>query len=140
MVELRKILISSNLLERPRIFITSGVFVMLSRKLKTFFFFKSFKLLIKVLKINHGSCLGYLGGDDAPEVGIRTLQNTGIKFFIMSTEFVENISDWRYDYADHKNEFDFFMRLVKWPKIAVKKCQNLNFKVGFQRQKSSESF
>ena len=40
----------------------------------------------------------------------------------------------------HKNAFDFFMRLVKWPKIAVKKCQNLIFKVNFQRQKSPESF
>ena len=39
-----------------------------------------------------------------------------------------------------KNGFDFFMRLVKWPKIAVKKCQNLIFKVNFQRQKSPESF
>ena len=62
------------------------------------------------------------------------------KFFIMSTEFDKNISDWRYDCTDHKNGFDFFMRLVKWPKIAVKKCQNLIFKVNFQRQKSSESF
>ena len=58
----------------------------------------------------------------------------------MSTEFDKNISDWRYDCTDHKNGFDFFMRLVKWPKIAVKKCQNLIFKVNFQRQKSSESF
>ena len=62
------------------------------------------------------------------------------KFFIMSTEFDKNISDWKYDCTDHKNRFDFFMRLVKWPKIAVKKCQNLIFKVNFQRQKSFESF
>ena len=41
--------------------------------------------------------------------------------------------------TDHKNAFDFFMRLVKWPKIAIKKSQNLIFKVNFQRQKSSES-
>ena len=34
----------------------------------------------------------------------------------------------------------FFMRLVKWPKITIKKCQNLIFKVGFQCQKSSQSF
>ena len=47
--------------------------------------------------------------------------------------------DWRYDCTDYKNGFDFFMRLVKWPKIAVKKCQNLIFKVNFQRQNSSES-
>ena len=57
-----------------------------------------------------------------------------------NTEFDINISDWRYDCTDHKNGFDFFMRLVKWPKIAVKKCQNLIFKVNFQRQKISESF
>ena len=62
------------------------------------------------------------------------------KFFIMSMEFDKNISDWRYDCTVQKNGFDFFMRLVKWPKIAVKKCQNLIFKVNFQRQKSPESF
>ena len=38
----------------------------------------------------------------------------------MSTEFDKNISDWKYDCTDHKNGFDFFMRLVKWPKIAIK--------------------
>ena len=32
------------------------------------------------------------------------------------------------------------MRLIKWPKIAIKKCQNLFFKVNFQHQKSSETF
>ena len=47
------------------------------------------------------------------------------KFFIMSTEFDKNISDWSYDCTDHKNDIDFFMRLVKWPKIAVKKSQIL---------------
>ena len=61
------------------------------------------------------------------------------KFFIMSTEFDKNISDWRYDCTDWKNRFDCFMRLVKWPKIAVKKWQNLIYKVNFQRKKSSES-
>ena len=61
-------------------------------------------------------------------------------FFIMSTEFDKNISEWRYDCTDQKNGFDFFMRLVKWPKIAVKKCQNLIFKVNFQCQKPSETF
>ena len=35
------------------------------------------------------------------------------KFFIMSTEFDKNISDWRYDCTDYKNGFDFFMRIVK---------------------------
>ena len=58
----------------------------------------------------------------------------------MSTEFDENISDWGYDCTDHKNGFDFFMRLVKGQKIAVKKCQNLNIKANFQRQKSFECF
>ena len=66
--------------------------------------------------------------------------NSSCKFFITSTEFDKNISDWRYDCTDHKNGFDFFMRIVKWPKIAVKKCQNLIFKVNFQRQKSFQSF
>ena len=51
------------------------------------------------------------------------------KFFIMSTELDKNISDRSNDYTDHKNGIAFFMRLVKWPKIAVKKCQNLIFKV-----------
>ena len=41
----------------------------------------------------------------------------------MSTEFDKNISDLWYDCNNHKNAFDFFMRLVKWPKIAVKKSQ-----------------
>ena len=38
-------------------------------------------------------------------------------FFNMSTEFDKNISDCSYDYTDHKNDINFFMRLVKWPKI-----------------------
>ena len=59
----------------------------------------------------------------------------------MSMEFdKKNISDRSYDSTDHKNGIDFFLRLVKWPKIDVKKCQNLIFKVHFQRQKSFESF
>ena len=45
------------------------------------------------------------------------------KFFIMSTEFDKNISDRRYDCTDHKNGNDFFMSLVKRPKIAFKKSQ-----------------
>ena len=45
------------------------------------------------------------------------------KFFIMSTEFDTNISEWRYECTDYKNDFDVFFRLVKWPKIAVKKSQ-----------------
>ena len=31
--------------------------------------------------------------------------------------------------------FEFFMRLVKWPKIAIKKCQNLILKLNFHHQK-----
>ena len=62
------------------------------------------------------------------------------KFFIISTEFDKNISDWSYDCTGHKNGIDFLMRLVKWPKIDLKKCQNLIFKVDFQRQKFSKSF
>ena len=57
------------------------------------------------------------------------------KFFIMSTEFDKNISDWSHDCTDHKNGIDFFMRLVKWPKIDIKKCQNLIFKVNFLMSK-----
>ena len=45
------------------------------------------------------------------------------KFFIMSTEFDKNISDLSHDCTDHKNGNDFFMSLVKWQKIAVKKSQ-----------------
>ena len=37
---------------------------------------------------------------------------TACKFFIMSTEFDKNITDWSYDCTDHKNGIDFFMRLV----------------------------
>ena len=43
------------------------------------------------------------------------------KFFIMSMEFDKNISDWWHDCTDYKNDLDFFLRLVKWPKKAVKK-------------------
>ena len=39
----------------------------------------------------------------------------------MSKEFDKNISDRRHDYTDYKNNLNFFLRLVKWPKIAVKK-------------------
>ena len=62
------------------------------------------------------------------------------KFFIMSTEFDKNISDRSHDCTDHKNGIDIFMGLVKWPKIDVKKCQNLIFKVDFQHKKSFKSF
>ena len=61
--------------------------------------------------------------------------NPPCKFFIMSTEFDKNISDWSYDYPDHKNGIDFFMRHVKWPKIKdVKMCQNLIFNIDFNVQ------
>ena len=45
------------------------------------------------------------------------------KFFIMWAEFDKNISDWSHDCTDLKNGIDFFLRLIKWPKIAVKKKQ-----------------
>ena len=37
-----------------------------------------------------------------------------------------------YDCTDYKNNFDFFLTLVKWPKIAVKKSQKL--KIDFENQ------
>ena len=40
----------------------------------------------------------------------------------MKTEFDKNISDRRHDCTDYKNDLDFFLRLLKWPKIAVKKA------------------
>ena len=48
----------------------------------------------------------------------------------MSTEFYKNISNWRYDCTDNKNDLDFFLRLVKWPKIAVKKKPNFSEVLG----------
>ena len=42
----------------------------------------------------------------------------------MSMEFDKNISDCRHYFTDYKNDLDFFLRLVKWPKIAVKKKPN----------------
>ena len=56
---------------------------------------------------------------------IMILSSINSKFFIMSTEFYKNISDWSLDPTDHKNGNDFFMGLIKWPKIAVKKSQTL---------------
>ena len=52
---------------------------------------------------------------------ILSTKVTQSKFFIMSMEFDKNISDRRHDCTDYKNELDF-LRLVKWPKIAVKKA------------------
>ena len=34
------------------------------------------------------------------------------RFFIMSTEFDKNISDWSHDCNDHKNGNDFFMSQI----------------------------
>ena len=65
-----KIFISSNLKRRQGIF---KEFFTLGRKIRIFFFFKSAKLFgpfiiaYIVSKINQGSCLGCLGGDDAPD-------------------------------------------------------------------------
>ena len=59
-----------------------------------------------------------LRGIDNCSGGTRDLD----KFFIMSTEFDKNISDWSHYCTGHKNGNDFFMSLVKWPKIAVKKA------------------
>ena len=73
-----------------------------------------------------------LTAQNSPELSIRFIDSciqwfvvsgTTTKFFIMSTEFDKNISDWRHDCTDYKNDLDFFLRLVKWPKIAVKKSQ-----------------
>ena len=46
----------------------------------------------------------------------------------MSTEFDKNISDRSHDCTDQKNGIGFFMRLVKWPKITVKKAKFLGKK------------
>ena len=43
----------------------------------------------------------------------------------MSIEFDKNISDSSHDCTDHRNDIGFFMRLAKWPKIAVKKSQKI---------------
>ena len=56
-------------------------------------------------------------------IGMQTYYLDLGKFFIMSTEFNKNISDWRHYCTDYKNDLDFFLRLAKWPKIAVKKSQ-----------------
>ena len=64
-----EIFISSNLKKRQVIF---HEFFMTSRKIMIFFFFKfakPFIIVYVVSKINQGSCLGCLWGDDAPEIG-----------------------------------------------------------------------
>ena len=77
-----------------------------------------------------------------PQMRDSPNDNRGGMFFTMSIGFDKNISNCSPDCADRKNTIDFFfMKLfLKWSKIAVKKCQNLIFKVNFHRQKSSESF
>ena len=102
-------------------------------------------LRVRYFAVDTGHGLGKSLGDCRPALPkgwkyqmVKTQTERHVsKFFIMSMEFDKNISDWRYDCTDHNNKFDFFMRLVKWPKIAVKKCQNLIFKVNFQCQESS---
>ena len=49
------------------------------------------------------------------------LEAASSKFFIISTEFNKNIIERSHGCQHHKNEIDFFMRLDKWPKIAVNK-------------------
>ena len=44
-----------------------------------------------------------------------------VNFSSCQRNLIKNISDWRYDCTDYKYGFDFFLRLVKWPKISVKK-------------------
>ena len=70
----------------------------------------------------------------------RIVPSSNVSFSSCQRNLIKNISDWSYDCTDHKSGIDFFMRLVKWPKIDVKKCQNLIFKVDFQHQKSFKSF
>ena len=44
------------------------------------------------------------------------LSNPRSKFFIMSTEFDKNISDWGYDSTDHKNVIDLSWDLLNGQK------------------------
>ena len=63
--------ISSNLQRRPSIF---KEFFMLGRIIKIFFFFQICQAeFIIVSKNNQGSCLGCLGGNDAPEIHIASV-------------------------------------------------------------------
>ena len=71
-----------------------------------------------------------------PQMRDSPNDNRGGKFFTMSIDFDKNISNCSPDCADCKNTIDFFfIKLVLiWSKIAVKKCQNLIFKVNFYCQ------
>ena len=51
-----------------------------------------------------------------------------LNFSPISQKIFQNLLDWGQDFTDHKNCIDFFLiRLVKWPKVTVKKWQNLTF-------------
>ena len=63
--------------------------------------------IYKLLKISHRA-----RGGISPFFS-STRWSACCKFFIMSTEFDKNISDWRHDYTDYKNDFDVFFRLVQ---------------------------
>ena len=78
------------------------------------------KVAHSVLAYSHyksGFTIKVLGATSA--AGVFMFMSEG-KFFIKS---MKNISDGRYYCTDYKNYLDFFLRLVKWPKIAVKKSQ-----------------
>ena len=47
--------------------------------------------------------------------------NLVVTFSSFQRNLIKKISDWMYDCTDYKNDFDFFITLVKWWKIAVKK-------------------
>ena len=51
-------------------------------------------------------------------------QNTNSKFFIMSMEFDKNISDWRHDCTDYKNDLDFFPRTCEMAKYSRQNFSN----------------
>ena len=45
------------------------------------------------------------------------------EFFPLSTESnKKKVSEWSQDCTDYKTSLDFFMTLLKWPKMDVKKC------------------
>ena len=46
---------------------------------------------------------------------------SSVSFSSCQRNLIKNISDWSHYCTDHNNGNDFFMSLVKWPKIAVKK-------------------
>ena len=53
--------------------------------------------------------------------GIVEISGAPVSFSSYQRNLID--SDWGYDCTDHKNVIGFFMRLVKWPKIALKKYQ-----------------